>query len=76
MGREIPTILADPDLTLDQAATLYQSVDKSCQAMEDLMFRLEDAAVDDATYKAAEAAQEIWDTLGEATAIKMIKLRG
>lgn len=76
MAGDIPTILVDPDLTHDQAAALFQSVDKSCQAMDDLMFRLRDAAVDDTTYRAAKAAQEVWDALGEATATKMIELRG
>lgn len=76
MAREIPPILADPELTHDQAAALFQSVDKNCQAMDDLMARLDEAEVDDATYEAAEAAQEIWDTLGEATASRMIELRG
>lgn len=76
MARDIPSILANPDLTLEQATALYQSVEKKCQEMDDLMGRLDSAEVDDALYEAGGAAQEIWDELGEATANRMIELRG
>jgi predicted trehalose synthase len=73
--RNVPPMLADPALTLDQATRLYHLLEQRAQEAEELAHALDQAEQSDELIEAAEALEDVFSDLAAAAAEKMIELR-
>lgn len=75
MATEVPKVLGNPDLTTEQANQLFNSINKHCLDVERLIDEMEDEDADEAMLDAAESLDDMWATIAEAVAEKLIELR-
>lgn len=66
MATQIPPLLASPDLTPEQASTLYDNVNARCLKIEKMIDEMEAAGADQDLLDAADDVDEMWATIAEA----------
>lgn len=72
----LPQRLAADDLTVLEASHMYFETERNAQAMDSLVDMMAEEDVDDALLEAAEALQDIWDSLTIAAVNRMRELQG
>lgn len=70
-AKEVPTAIARPDLTLDQASRIYGMVEKGSQDFNRIVEDMNGQNLDDALYVAAGRLKDIWSELLASTAHKV-----
>jgi hypothetical protein len=73
---DMPKQLAAEDLTVLEASRLYSETERKAQAMDRLIEKMADEGVDDALLEAAEALQDIWDSLSIAAVNRLREMQG
>lgn len=73
---DMPKQLAAEDLTVLEASRLYSETERKAQAMDRLIEKMADEDVDDALLEAAEALQDIWDSLSIAAVNRLREMQG
>lgn len=76
MGREVPQMLANPDITEAQVKTLFSALEKQADFVEKLRMALEKFGHDFSIIKAAERLEERYADLAAAVAEKLKEMRG
>ncbi len=71
LAEEIPHTLTTPGLTLEQAAKLYQALEKQAAFMEVLVRKLDENSFDPDVILAAEKLEELFAELAADAAEKM-----
>ncbi|WP_454917276.1 hypothetical protein [Xanthobacter sediminis] len=75
IARDVPPMLAAPDLTLDQATRLYQVLEGHAQAIEQLVADLEEDEAPDEFIEAADSLDDMMSDIAAAAAERMAALR-
>jgi hypothetical protein len=71
VGRQIPDVLASPDLTVDQVTRLSQLLTKYRRDIDRALKRLVKEGAGDAIRKAMEILQALWNTIAEFVLCKL-----
>jgi hypothetical protein len=71
MARDVPKMLADPDITPEQVKVLFGALEKQAQFAETLSAALEKIGHDFTIVKAAETLEERYAELAAAVAEKL-----
>ena len=71
MARDVPKMLADPDITPEQVKVLFGALEKQAEFAEALSAALEKIGHDFAIVKAAETLEERYADLAAAVAEKL-----
>ncbi len=75
MSREVPEMLANPDISEDQVKTLFKALEKQADFVEKLRMALEKFGHDFSIIKAAERLEERYADLAAAVAEKLKAMR-
>ena len=76
MARDVPKMLADPEITQDQVTPLFQALEKQAQFIELLISALEKFGYDFEIIKAAEMLEERYADLAASVAEKLKGMMG
>ncbi|MDH6232492.1 hypothetical protein M2281_003091 [Mesorhizobium soli] len=76
MRKEVPKMLANPDIVEDQVKALYMALEEQVQFVEQLARTLEDNDYDFDVVKAAEELEEYYADLAAVAAEKLKRLMG
>ena len=71
VGRQIPDVLASPDLTVDQVTRLSQLLTKYRRDIDRALKRLVKEGAGDAIREAMEILQALWNTIAEFVLCKL-----
>ncbi|WEX75066.1 hypothetical protein PYH37_000399 [Sinorhizobium numidicum] len=66
-ARQLPLIIGAPDLTIQQAQSLYQTAERSASAVDRTVAEMKTAKVGGDLLEAAEALQDLWAQLSLAS---------
>jgi hypothetical protein len=75
MGREVPQMLANPDISEAQVKTLFSALEKQAEFVEKLRMALEKFGHDFSIIKAAERLEERYADLAASVAEKLKAMR-
>jgi hypothetical protein len=75
MGREVPQMLANPDISEAQVKTLFAALEKQAEFIEKLRMALEKFGHDFSIIKAAERLEERYADLAASVAEKLKAMR-
>jgi hypothetical protein len=75
MGREVPQMLANPDITEAQVKTLFSALEKQAEFVEKLRMALEKFGHDFSIIKAAERLEERYADLAASVAERLKAMR-
>ena len=75
MGREVPKMLANPDISETQVKTLFAALEKQADFAEKLRLALEKFGHDFSIIKAAERLEERYADLAASVAEKLKTMR-
>lgn len=76
MGREVPKMLSDPDISAEQVGSLFHALEEQAQFVEKLTKILEKYGYDFDIIKAAETLEERYVDLAAEAAEKLRAMRG
>ena len=76
MSREVPQMLANPDISEAQVRTLFSALEKQAEFVENLRMALEKFGHDFSVIKAAERLEERYADLVVSAAEKLKAMRG
>lgn len=76
MGKEVPKMLADPDIAADQVKALFQALEEQAQFVEQLARALEHNEYDLDVVKAAETLEERYADLAAEAAERLKRFLG
>lgn len=68
MARDVPKMLADPEITQEQVRSLFQALEKQAEFIELLISALEKFGYDFEIIKAAERLEECYSDLAASVA--------
>ena len=75
MGREVPQMLANPDISESQVKVLFSALEKQAEFVEKLRMALEKFGHDFPIIKAAERLEERYSDLAASVAEKLKAMR-
>jgi len=76
MGKDVPKMLANPEIAADQVKALFDALEDQTQFVERLVHTLEKHDYDPDVVKAAEELEERYADLAAGAAEKLRQLRG
>lgn len=76
VASEIPAVVESSSITLDQAALLYNGIERCAQALDRTVDEMQHHDVDEALTEAAEQIADLWAVLSVAAANKVRTLQG
>ena len=76
MAANVPKVLGDPKLSLEDATKLYNIVEAGAQDLDELADKMDEFDLDEALFEAVEALQSIWDKLSVASANRVRTMQG
>ena len=76
MSREVPKTLADPAITVEQAKTLFDALEKQVQFVEQLAKILDARGFDPDVMKACEDLGDLYAGLAAEAGEKVLALKG
>ncbi|PWW01375.1 hypothetical protein DFR52_10234 [Hoeflea marina] len=76
IASEIPAVVGSTSITVDQAALLYEGIERCARALDRILEDMPQDEVDPALGEAAETLADLWAVLSVAAANKIRTLRG
>lgn len=74
--RILKAMLEEPDVSIDEAASVYREVENAAQAFDRIVERMEDEDASEEVLDAADTMQDMWSQLSTLAVNKLRSLQG